>query len=258
MAILKQEYLGALANISINRPEALNALNEEVLDNLEAAVDDLAQNPEIRVVVLSGEGEKSFVAGADIAAMRNMNSAQSKAFSAKGHRIFKKIEDASQVWIAKVGGFALGGGMELAMSCDLIYAHEKSKFGQPEVNLGLIPGFGGCLRLVKRAGISIAKDLILSGRMIKAQQAKEMGIINDVFSLEEFDKKVAKIAADFAQKSPITLSVAKSVLNQIPWTNQGSAALIEQSQFGVLFSSEDTAEGLAAFLEKRPAVFKGK
>ena len=241
---------------TVNRPKALNALNAQVLSDLEKLADAVAQDKSLRALILTGSG-KAFVAGADIAAMAEMNPDEAKSFSAMGHRVFSKIEKLTIPVIAAVNGFALGGGCELALSCDIVYASSKAKFGQPEVNLGLIPGFGGCVRLPRKVGAGAASEWIFSGDIYGAEKALEIGLIQAVFEPEALLEEVIKRAETIAARSPLAIQVAKKVIQEGADLSQSEACTLEQSSFGTIFASDDMREGTRAFLEKRSPAFKG-
>lgn len=248
---------GGIAWIEFNRPKALNAFNTETLLEFEKALDHLAGSDELRVLVLTGAGEKAFVAGADISEMAEMGSTRARVFSSVGHRVFDKLEKLPVPTIAAVNGFALGGGMEVALACDLIYASEKARFGQPEVNLGVIPGFGGTQRLPRKLGPMRALELCLTGDIVTAEKAKEFGLALDVFPAEELRQQVEAIARKIASKAPLAISAMKRVVIEGASCDPRTANLLEQETFGVLFGSEDQKEGMKAFLEKRAATFSG-
>ena len=247
---------GHVGTLTINRPDKLNALSREVLSDLGAAIDRLSGNGAVRAAVLTGTG-KAFVAGADIAAMKDMTEAEGRAFGALGHGVFAAIEQLRFPVIAAVNGFALGGGCELALACDFIYASSRAKFGQPEVNLGIIPGFGGTQRLPRRVGSALARELIYTGKMIDAEEALRIGLTNAVFEPDELLAAAQKAASEIAAKGPMAVSSAKRLIRDgidlpLPTANQ-----LEQDAFGDAFGTEDQSEGMAAFLEKRAPSFKG-
>lgn len=241
--------------VEIDRPKALNAFNSQTLSELERALDEAAADPDLRVLVLTGGGEKAFVAGADIAEMSAMGPTRARVFSALGHRVFDKLERLPVPTIAMVNGFALGGGMELALACDLVYASEKAKFGQPEVNLGVIPGFGGTQRLPRKIGPMRALELCFTGDIIGADKAKEIGLVLEVFPLEELREKVDAVAKKILSKGPLAVAALKRVIIEASACDPRTANALEQETFGVLFGSEDQKEGMNAFLEKRQAKF---
>jgi enoyl-CoA hydratase len=247
---------GHVSTLTINRPDKLNALSQEVLSDLSSAVDSLASNREVRAAVLTGTG-KAFVAGADIAAMKNMTEAEGLAFGALGHGVFAAIENLHCPVIAAVNGFALGGGCELALACDFIYASSKAKFGQPEVNLGIMPGFGGTQRLPRRVGSAAARELIYTGKMVNAEEALRLGLANAVFEPDELLGAATKAASDIASKGPLAVAAAKRLIRDGVDLALPEANRLEQAAFGEAFGTEDQSEGMAAFLEKRAPTFKG-
>lgn len=252
------ETKGSIATVYFNRPKALNALNNATFDELDKALDQVRATPEVRVMILTGTGEKAFVAGADIAELVKMNPLEAKSFSRKGQKVFSKIEDLPIPAIAAVNGFALGGGSEAAMACDFIYASEKAIFGLPEINLGLIPGFGGTQRLSRLVGINRAKELIFTGKNIKAREALEYGIVNKVCEPDKLMEEVIKTAELIASKGRVALRSAKEVIQNGAQTDLETGNRIENDVFGLTMISEDAKEGTSAFLEKRKAEFKGK
>lgn len=247
-----------IATITVNRPKALNALNPEVVGELGQAVQEISENKEVRVLILTGAGDKAFVAGADIAAMSQMTPLQAKHFSWAGHEVMFALEALEIPVIAAVNGFALGGGTEIAMSCDFIYASEKAKFGQPEINLGIIPGFGGTQRLPRLVGKGWAKEMVLTGEMISAQQAKELGLVNKVFPPETLMDEVLKTAKLLAAKGRASLRAAKQAMNRGFDVDLRNACAMEVDAFAVCFTSPDAKEGLTAFLEKRKPDLSGE
>jgi len=211
-----------------------------------------------RVAVLSGAGDRAFVAGADIAEMRNMTVADAKAFGDAGHLVCALIEEAPCPFIAEVQGFALGGGCELALACDFIYASEKAKFGQPEVNLGVMPGFGGTQRLARRIGPSLARELVYTGDVIAADRALALGLVNAVVPPAELAERVLAVAAKIAQKAPLAIAASKRVIRRGLDGDLALGCELEAQAFSALFGSQDQKDGMAAFLEKRAAVFNGR
>ena len=239
--------------ITINRPQSLNALNAQTIKELSTALDTLNDDKETRVIIITGSGEKSFVAGADIKEFSDFNTEKAEELARNGHNIlFNKIENLSKPVIAAVNGFALGGGLELAMSCHIRYASENAKLGLPEVTLGLIPGYGGTQRLPKLVGKGLANELIFSAKMISAERAKEIGLVNDVFTLEELLAKSKELATQISRNSPLGIEKAIKAVN-LSDTDKGFDAEIKS--FGELFELEDKKEGVAAFLEKRKPNF---
>ena len=257
MSVVRAERRGAVALLTLAREEALNALDRGLLHALEARIDELAQDESVRAVVLTGAG-RAFAAGADIAQMRGMTPAEAESFSRLGHRVFARLEALPVPTIAAVNGYALGGGCELACACDWIYASAKARFGQPEVNLGILPGFGGTSRLARRVGIAWAKELVLTGAPIPAEEALRIGLVNRVFAPEELLDKALAAGATIAEKGPLAVAAAKRVLQEGQDVDPRVAHTLEQHAFGLVFSTEDRAEGMAAFLEKRDPVFKAR
>lgn len=251
------QYDGAVATITVNRPQALNALNPATLEELLRCCEAVRQNREVRCLVVTGAGEKAFVAGADIAAMVEMSPLQARAFARRGQRLMQELEELALPVIAAVNGFALGGGLELALACDLIIAAQSAKFGQPEINLGIIPGFGGTQRLSRRIGIAAARLMIYSGDMIGADEALGLGLANRVVAAAELMPEVRKLAASLAGKAPIALQQAKTAINVGADVDLQDGCRYEAEAFAVTFASEDRTEGMHAFLEKRRPTFKG-
>ncbi len=243
--------------LTFNRPKALNALTTNTLEELKEVVESIAFAREIRVLVLTGAGDKAFVAGADIAGFQTLNPLQARHFAELGQEVFFKLEHLPQPVIACVNGFALGGGCEIAMACDFIYASEKARFGQPEVNLGLIPGFGGTQRLARMVGRAKAKELCMTGEAIDAQQARELGLVAKVFPTEQLLDETLKAAKLLAGKAPGVLRSIKQVINRGLDVDLKTGCAIEAEAFGLCFASQDAQEGVSAFLEKRKPNFKG-
>ena len=250
MAFVKTEVQGAVEIITIDRPKALNALNPEVLADLKAAFEAVDQNT-IRCIVLTGEGDKSFVAGADIGSMSTMTKAEGEAFGKLGNDVFLMIESFPVPVIAAVNGFALGGGNELAMSCDIRICSDNAVFGQPEVGLGITPGFGGTQRLARLVGPGMAKQLIYTAKNIKADEAMRIGLVNAVYPLEELMPAAEKLAATIAKNAPIAVRACKKAINDGLQVDMDRAVTIEEKLFGSCFESADQKEGMGAFLEKR-------
>jgi len=247
-----------IATISVNRPKALNALNPEVMGEIAEALKQISANKDVRVAVLTGTGDKAFVAGADISVMANQTPMEAKRFSASGQEVLLTMEAMDIPIIAAVNGFALGGGTEIAMACDFIYASEKAKFGQPEINLGIIPGFGGTQRLARLVGKGWAKELCLTGEIISAQLAKEIGLVNKVFPAEELMAETMKTAKLMASKGRAALRAIKQVMNRGNDVDLRNGCAMEVDAFAIAFTSPDAKEGLTAFLEKRKPEFKGE
>jgi enoyl-CoA hydratase len=243
--------------ITINRPDKLNALNKTVIEELSAAIDEVYNNPEIRSAIITGAGEKAFVAGADISEFLQLDQNSGEALARKGHQmVFDKIENSPKPIVAAVNGFALGGGCELALACHFIIASSNAKFGQPEVNLGLIPGYGGTQRLVQLIGKNRAMQLIMTGEMVSANDAQQYGIVNKVVEQNELLNEVKKILAIIHTKAPLAITKVIECINNFDHTQQGYD--FEIQKFGECFATEDAKEGAAAFVEKRKPVFKGK
>ncbi len=257
MEFVKLELDGAVAVITIDRPKALNALNKQVLSELSDAVGQVAANQHTRALIITGGGEKAFVAGADIAEMAAFSSAEAMSFGELGHRVFTALEHLPIPVIAAVNGFALGGGAELALACDFIYASEKAKFGLPEVTLAVIPGFGGTQRLTRLVGRARAKELILTGEMIDANKAKEIGLALEVVAPSELMVHCRKVASSIAKRGPLAVTQAKRVIDQGADVELSAGNALERDGFAKLFGTADQREGMAAFLAKRAPEFKG-
>ena len=249
---------GAVAVVTINRPEAMNALDVATLSSLREVLLGLRDESDARAIVLTGAGDRAFAAGADIKYMSGLNPASAKQWGELGHTVGQLLETSPQPTIAAVNGFALGGGCELALACDIRYASRAAKLGQPEINLGIIPGWGGTQRLPRVCGLGVAKELILTGRIVDADEALRIGLVNAVFEPEELLEQTLETARLIASKSPIALAAAKHALNHALQGDHVSNLAHEADKFGDLFGSEDAQEGLAAFVEKREPQFKGR
>ena len=250
MSFVNLEKKGPVAVLTINRPKALNALNYQVLQDLDAAIDIVERDDKVFAVILTGEG-RSFVAGADIGEMKEFSAIDGKKFSLYGGNIFLKLENMSKPVIAAVNGFALGGGCELAMACDIRLASEKAKFGQPEVGLGITPGFGGTQRLPRIVGIAKAAELIFTGKVIEAAEAKAIGLVSYVYPAEELMAEAIKLAEAICANAPIAVSEAKRSIRMGMQTDIYTAAAFEAEAFGITCGTNDKNEGMNAFLEKR-------
>ncbi len=250
MGFVDYEVKGNYAVITINREKALNALNSEVLDDLDAVISGIDTDA-VRAVVITGAGEKSFVAGADIGEMSTLTKAEGEAFGKKGNDIFRKIETCPIPFIAAVNGFALGGGCEISMSCDIRIASENALFGQPEVGLGITPGFGGTQRLARIVGPGMAKQLIYTAKNIKADEALRIGLVNAVYPAEELMAQAEKMASQIAANAPIAVRACKKAINEGLELPMDEAVALEEKLFGSCFESEDQVEGMANFLRKK-------
>ena len=249
---------GAIATVTLNRPDKLNALNLTLVRELDQAIAALDADAAVRAVVLTGAGEKAFAAGADIAAMATMTTAEAKTFADLGHAVGARMESARFPILAAVNGFALGGGCEIALACDFIYASDKAKFGQPEVSLGVIPGFGGTQRLARRVGIGCARELCFTGGIISAAEALRIGLVNAVIPHADLLTKVVEVATVIASRGPIAVAQCKRVLARGEDVSLSAANELEAQAFSSLFGTRDQREGMEAFLGKRPANFIGR
>lgn len=244
--------------ISINRPDALNALNSDTLSDLKTAIEQVKNDDEISIVIITGVGEKAFVAGADIKEMKDMSPLEARKFMHFGQSVFNDIDNLPKPTIAAVKGYALGGGCELALSCDMIIASEKAKFGLPEVSLGIHPGFGGTQRLPKLIGSAKAKELIFTGEMIDAQEALRIGLVNKVVPIGKVMEEAKVLAQKILKNGPIAIRLVKSAINAGLNVPLEKGLAYEAETQGLAFATEDKNEGLEAFLEKRKPNFKGK
>lgn len=246
-----------IAIITINRPEALNALNSTVIGELEQVISEVEKDVSLGAMILTGEG-RSFVAGADIGEQKPLDLEGGRKWGQRGSALFRRIEKLEIPTIAAVNGFALGGGCEIAMSCDIILASEKAKFGQPEVGLGITPGFSGTQRLPRRVGIAKAKELIFSGKMIKADEAKEIGLVNAVYAPEELVNGAMEMAKSFTKNAPIAVKYSKACIDRGMQMDIDDGIALENELFAMCFATADQKEGMGAFMEKRSAVFQNK
>ncbi len=252
------ETEGNLATITINRPKALNALNSDTLRELDIVIDSIENNSEIYCVIVTGAGQKAFVAGADIAEMKDLNSTEAEEFGLLGNKVFRRLETLGKPVIAAISGFALGGGCELAMACDIRIASEKARFAQPEAGLGITPGFGGTQRLPRLVGAGKAKELIYTCSMVNAEEALRIGLVNKVVPLESLMDEAKKMANSIISNAPIAVKLCKDAINRGTQVDMDSAIKVEAEDFGKCFDSEDQFEGMTAFLEKRAKNFQNR
>ncbi len=255
---VRVDRAGGVASITIDRPDALNALDVETLTALRERLLELRDDRETRAIVLTGAGDRAFAAGADIKYMSGLGPEQAKEWGALGHNVAQLLETSPAPTLAAINGFALGGGCELALACDVRYASRKAKLGQPEINLGIIPGWGGTQRLARVCGLGVAKDLILTGRTVDADEALRLGLVGAVFEPDELIERTFETARAVAAKSPLALRAAKVALNHALQGDHVDNLGREADEFARLFASEDAKEGLAAFVEKREPEFRGR
>jgi enoyl-CoA hydratase len=254
--VIRVERHESVATVTIDRQDALNALDVATLTELRDRLRELADDAEARAIVLTGAGEKAFVAGADIKYMSGLDTEQAKGWGALGHEAGRLLETMPKPTIAAINGFALGGGCELALACDIRYASARAKLGQPEINLGIVPGWGGTQRLARICGLGVAKELVFSGRTIDAEEALRIGLVTAV--ADPVLERALETARDLASKSPVALSLAKRLCNLTLGVDHAGGLELEANEFGELFGSEDAKEGLTAFVEKRPPNFVGR
>lgn len=246
------------AILTVNRPEAMNALDVEHMQAIHDRLTELAADESVKAIVVTGAGEKAFVAGADIKYMQSLTPLEARAWGELGHRALALLETMGKVTIAAVNGFALGGGCEVALACDVRLASTNARFGQPEVNLGIFPGWGGTIRLARTTSLGFAKELILTGRLASADEARERGLVNHVYEPADLLPKALELAALVAEKSPLALAYAKESTNLALQGDHRSNLESEARLFAMLFGSEDQREGMAAFVEKRKPEFTGR
>jgi enoyl-CoA hydratase len=249
---------GAVDVVTINRPKLLNALNSQTISDLQRAMHDLQQDAAVRAIVITGAGEKAFVAGADINELAVLSPAEAQLHARRSQAVFNAIEQLGKPVIAAINGFALGGGCELAMACTVRVAADTARLGQPEINLGLIPGFGGSQRLPRLVGKGLALEILLSGEMISAARAYEIGLVNRVVPAAELLSQAKQLASTLASKAPLAARLIIEAVNHGCEMSQDDAQFLEASLFGLVVSSEDMKEGTRAFLEKRPASWQGR
>jgi len=252
------EKRGAIATITINRPEALNALNEKTLLEILSRVEDANGDENIRVIIITGAGDRAFSAGADIKMLKELDSSKATELSRLGHELCDKIEELGKPVIAAINGYALGGGLELAMACDIRIASENARLGQTEINVGLIPGWGGTQRLPQFVGKGMAKEMIFTGKIIDAKTAERLGLVNAVVPPDQLMLVVRELATEIANKSSVSIKLAKELINSSLETRLKVGEKHEAEAFGIVASTDDFKEGVAAFFEKRKPKFKGK
>jgi enoyl-CoA hydratase len=255
---IEVERGGRVATVTVNRPDALNALDLEHAEELRARLEELAGDEDVRVVVLTGAGEKAFIAGADIKYMQALGVLEARRWGELGHACGRLLETMPKPTIAAINGYALGGGLELALACDLRVASSTAKVGQPEINLGILPGWGGSVRLARATTLGYAKELIFTGRTIDAAEALERGVVNSVFEPDELMGKTRELSETLVAKSPLALAYAKEAVNLALQGDHRANLEIEARLFAMMFSSQDQKEGMAAFVEKREPEFSGR
>jgi enoyl-CoA hydratase len=258
MAVLRVDRQDPIVVLTLNRPDKLNALNEALFLEMLEAIDALERAPSVRAAILTGAGDKAFAAGADIGAMLDMTSAQARRFSELGHRVGVAIEQSRIPFIAAVNGFALGGGCEMAMACDFIHASDKARFGQPEVNLGVLPGFGGTQRLARRVGAARARQICMTGDIVGADEALRIGWVDAVVAHDQLAPHTERVARTIASKAPLAVAAIKRTILRGQDVPLPTANELETATFASLFGTHDQREGMRAFVEKRPPAFTGE
>ncbi len=258
MSVVTLEQRGSVAILTLDNPGKLNALSIEMLDGLDAHLDTVQQDDAVHAVVITGAGEKAFAAGADIGHMREASAEEARDYAKRGHGMFARIEGFPKPVIAAVNGFALGGGCELVLACDIRLASDNARLGQPEVNLGIFPGWGGTQRLPRLTSPGFAKELIFTGRHVTADEAKAAGLVNHVHPQAELLDRAVAMGEEIAKKSPLAVTVAKRLINEALEGDYRDALAREQAAFGDAFGTADQREGMAAFFEKREAKFTGR
>jgi enoyl-CoA hydratase len=258
LEVIQCEKKDRVATVTLNRPKVLNALNAQLVSELECVFYDIARDDSVGAIILTGSGDKAFAAGADIGELSRLDALGGQALAEKGQRVLRMLETMGKPSVGAVNGFALGGGCEVAMACTIRVASTRAKFGQPEVNLGIIPGYAGTQRLPRIVGKGVAMDLILTGRIINAEEALRVGLVTHVVEPEALLDKAHAIANDLLSKAPVALKAAMEVIHRGSDTSFDDGCSMEASNFGVLFATEDMKEGTAAFLGKRKPDFKGK
>lgn len=258
MSLVQLHESKIIATITINKPEALNALNSEVLKELDQALTIVGDNKDLRCLIITGSGDKAFVAGADIKEIHSLDGKAAFDFAGFGQGVFRKIEQLPIPVIAAVNGFALGGGLELAMACDFIFASKKAKFGLPECTLGLMPGFGGSVRLARKVGPGRAMQMTFTGDMISAEEAYHCGLINEICEPADLMERAKMVGTTIASRAPLAVASIKKTIHNTYGVHITDAMKMEQKEFGDLFTTHDCKEGTRAFIEKRKPIFTGK
>ncbi len=247
-----------IATITINRPDKLNALNQETIREISSSLDEAEKDENIRVIVITGAGDRAFSAGADISEMKGKTPIDLQKSCRRTQEMMNKVEEMEKPVIAAINGYALGGGLELAMACDFRIASENARVGQTEINIGLIPGWGGTQRLPRFVGKAMAKEMVFTGRMIDAKTAERLGLINSVVEADQLKSTVKQFAEELSSRAPVAVKMAKQLINNSTETDLRIGMMHEAESFGILSSTEDVKEGITAFLEKRKPEFKGK